>query len=147
MIPCLCFVALLLIVLLIMDFENEYEIVYANQLRGIQNDVRNHAISSLINSAYDKLYSDVIEKATTGEHKHSFTLMCKAAIDSTNCLAYHGYKEWSNIHPQHAIALHTYNIEPYMLRKQILHNIEHAFPDSNITTAFVRCCHVHTISW
>ena len=147
MISFLCFVALLLIVLLVMDFENEYEIVYANQLRGIQNDVRNDAINSVIKSTYNKIYSDVITKATTGENKYSFTLTCKAAIDSTNCFAYDGYKEWSNIHPQHAIALHTYNIKPDILRKQILHKIEHTFPDSNITTSFIRCCHVHTILW
>lgn len=149
MISCLCFVALLLCVLLIMDFENEneYEVVYVNQLREMKNDSRIDAINTLIKSTHDNLYSDIMDKSTIGENKHSFTLMCKVAGESTTRLTYDGYKEWTNVYPQHTIALQAYNIEPTILRSQILHKIKKTFPCSSITTAFVRCCHVHTILW
>jgi hypothetical protein len=150
MIPCLCFIATVLIVLLIRDFENENEIIYANQLRGLQNERKNDIMTQAADILIKHIYYEVMNTATKGITTYHFNILCKSStIDNDDCKKYNGYKKWeeNNEGQQLVSIMKEYNIQPNILRSQILAKLKNTFPDSNITTTNKNCCKHYVISW
>jgi hypothetical protein len=96
----------------------------------------------------DEIRNGVIESAFTGKTNTDFTIMCIRS-QHTICENYDGYLEWwrQYILRNGGELIPKNNIQSEQIKTRVIQKIQNAFPDSNITKGYKKCCDTYNITW
>ena len=124
--------------------------------------LRGMYIDDIIDERYNKIHNYVIESAVKGKTNVDFTIMCIRSPDpngarkkyygddnSYSCDNYDGYQEWwmRYILRNGGELIPKNDIRSEQIKTRIIHKIQNAFPDSNITKGYKNCCDTYNITW
>ena len=110
--------------------------------------LRGMYIDDIIDERYNKIHNYVIESAVKGKTNIDFTIMC-IRNQHMICDNYDGYQEWwmRYILRNGGELIPKNDIRSEQIKTRIIHKIQNAFPDSNITKGYKNCCDTYNITW
>jgi hypothetical protein len=110
--------------------------------------LRGMYIDNIIDERYNIIHNYVIESAVKGKTNVDFTIMC-IRNQHMICDNYDGYQEWwmRYILRNGGELIPKNDIRSEQIKTRIIHKIQNAFPDSNITKGYKNCCDTYNITW
>jgi hypothetical protein len=110
--------------------------------------LRGMYIDNIIDERYNKIHNYVIDSAVKGKTNVDFTIMC-IRNQHMICDNYDGYQEWwmRYILRNGGDLIPKNDIRSEQIKTRIIHKIQNAFPDSNITKGYKNCCDTYNITW
>ena len=110
--------------------------------------LRGFYVDGIVDDRYNKIRNGVIESAFTGKTNTDFTIMCIRS-QHTICEKYDGYQEWwrQYILRNGGELIPKNNIQSEQIKTRVIQKIQNAFPDSNITKGYKKCCDTYNITW
>ena len=125
------------------------EQVYKAQLRGMYKQELERLIGEALQNTFVSIYDKIIDRATNGVNKYSFTIMCEQSnyIDDSLCENYNGYKRWIQNRPKNIISMSKSYITREVFTTTIIDMLNYTFPDSKISKLHKYCCDYYQIKW
>ena len=156
MIRCLCasLIFMVIIVICVLSEIGKYinedgnPILTTQHLRGISTISNLLYIETIIDDRYNKIRDGVIENAIKGKTNVDFTIMC-IRNQHMSCDNYDGYQVWwiNRIKSTGGEVIPKNNIQSEQIKTRVIQKIQNAFPDSNITKGYKKCCDTYNITW
>ncbi len=105
-------------------FSENNPVLYKYQLRGFYMKEKKKAMQSIVNDTYNIIYKGIVQRATVGKTKASFTILCIVEYSEPRRSTIIGITD-------KILALQkNYNISFDHLIIQILDKLKNGFPDS-----------------
>ena len=149
MIYCLCgsIIFMVIIMVCVLSELGKYIDEDGNPILTTQH-LRGMYIDDIIDERYNIIHNYVIESAVKGKTNIDFTIMC-IRNQHMICDNYDGYQEWwmRYILRNGGELIPKNDIRSEQIKTRIIHKIQNAFPDSNITKGYKNCCDTYNITW
>jgi hypothetical protein len=149
MIYCLCgsIIFMVIIMICVLSELGKYIDEDGNPILTTQH-LRGMYIDNIIDERYNKIHNYVIDSAVKGKTNVDFTIMC-IRNQHMICDNYDGYQEWwmRYILRNGGDLIPKNDIRSEQIKTRIIHKIQNAFPDSNITKGYKNCCDTYNITW
>lgn len=149
MIYCLCgsIIFMVIIMICVLSELGKYIDEDGNPILTTQH-LRGMYIDNIIDERYNIIHNYVIESAVKGKTNVDFTIMC-IRNQHMICDNYDGYQEWwmRYILRNGGELIPKNDIRSEQIKTRIIHKIQNAFPDSNITKGYKNCCDTYNITW